>query len=75
MTTIERPLADLVRDLPPDMQAQVRDFVEFLLQKRGHSGALHSALDVLDEAPGEGVFRTGDEVRRYLDEERASWER
>ena len=29
-----KPLEDLVRDLPPDLRAEVRDFVEFLLTKR-----------------------------------------
>jgi hypothetical protein len=29
-----KPLAELVQELPPDAQAEVRDFVEFLLMKR-----------------------------------------
>ncbi|MBI1878728.1 MAG: DUF2281 domain-containing protein [Chloroflexi bacterium] len=29
-----KPLAELVQELPPDVQAEVRDFVEFLLAKR-----------------------------------------
>lgn len=29
-----KPLAELVQELPPDIQAEVRDFVEFLLTKR-----------------------------------------
>ena len=29
-----RPLEDLVRDLPPEIQEEVKDFVEFLLEKR-----------------------------------------
>jgi hypothetical protein len=29
MATIEKPLAELVRDLPPDLEAEIRDFVEF----------------------------------------------
>lgn len=35
MNTIAKPLQELVQDLPPDMRAEVRDFVEFLLAKRG----------------------------------------
>lgn len=35
MSTITKPLQELVQELPPDMRAQVRDFVEFLLAKRG----------------------------------------
>ncbi len=30
-----RPLEELIRELPPDAQAQVRDFVEFLLARKG----------------------------------------
>ncbi len=34
MSTQLKPLDELVRELPPDSQAEVRDFVEFLLEKR-----------------------------------------
>jgi len=34
MSAATKPLAELVQDLPPDVQAEVRDFVEFLLVKR-----------------------------------------
>ncbi|HEY3227628.1 MAG TPA: DUF2281 domain-containing protein [Roseiflexaceae bacterium] len=34
ITTTEKPLADLVRDLPPDLEAEIRNFVEFLIEKR-----------------------------------------
>lgn len=29
-----KPLEELVKELPSDSQAQVRDFIEFLLEKR-----------------------------------------
>ncbi|MBI4494347.1 MAG: DUF2281 domain-containing protein [Chloroflexi bacterium] len=29
-----RPLEELIRELPPEMREQVRDFVQFLLEKR-----------------------------------------
>ena len=29
-----RPLSELVEELPPDVQQEVRDFVEFLISKR-----------------------------------------
>ena len=35
MSIATRPLQELVQELPPDMHAEVRDFVEFLLAKRG----------------------------------------
>jgi hypothetical protein len=34
MATIEKPLAELVRDLPPDLEAEIRDFIEFVIEKR-----------------------------------------
>jgi len=34
MPIAEKPLRDLVADLPPELQREVRDFVEFLLEKR-----------------------------------------
>ena len=34
-----------------------------------------SAVDILDEAPGQLLFKTAADVAAYLEEERASWER
>ncbi len=34
MSAQVKPLEELVKELPPDSQAEVRDFVEFLLEKR-----------------------------------------
>ena len=34
MSTQWKPLEQLVMELPPDSQAEVRDFVEFLMEKR-----------------------------------------
>jgi hypothetical protein len=34
-----KPLVELVQELPPDVQAEVRDFVEFLLVKRARKPA------------------------------------
>jgi hypothetical protein len=36
MSTAIKPLEELIRELPPSLRAEVRDFVEFLLAKRGH---------------------------------------
>ena len=30
-----KPLEELVKELPPDCRTEVRDFVEFLLERRG----------------------------------------
>ena len=35
MSIMMKPLQELVQELPPDVHAEVRDFVEFLLAKRG----------------------------------------
>jgi len=34
----EQPLEALIAELPPDLQQEVRDFVEFLLEKRRRRG-------------------------------------
>ena len=34
MDTTAKSLEELVRELPPDMVAEVRDFIEFLLSKQ-----------------------------------------
>jgi len=39
MSAATKPLAELVQELPPDVQAEVRDFVEFLLAKRARKSA------------------------------------
>lgn len=39
MSTQSKPLEELVKELPPDAQAEVRDFVEFLLEKRRRKSA------------------------------------
>lgn len=36
MSVITKPLEELVQELPPDMRAEVREFVLFLLTKRDH---------------------------------------
>jgi predicted DNA-binding antitoxin AbrB/MazE fold protein len=34
-----------------------------------------SALDILEEAPGHLLFKTAEDVKSYLKDERATWER
>ena len=34
MNTLAKPLPEFVKELPPDLQLEVRDFAEFLLEKR-----------------------------------------
>jgi hypothetical protein len=46
VTTPER-IADLARDLPPDKQAEVLDFVEFLRSRRSPPAARRGSLEAL----------------------------
>ena len=39
MNTLLKPLDDLVKELSPHSQAEVRDFAEFLLEKRKRKSA------------------------------------
>ena len=75
MTTAERQFLELITRLPPNAQSELFDFAEFLLHKHGQVGPSVSAIDILDEPLTETSFRTADEVRDYLNEERDSWER
>ena len=34
-----------------------------------------SALEILAEAPGHRLFKTAEDVKAYLDKEKASWDR
>ena len=34
MSVTTKPLEELVQELPPDLRAEVRDFAEFLLERR-----------------------------------------
>ena len=36
MSATTKTLQEFVQELPPDMRVEVRDFIEFLLAKRGH---------------------------------------
>ena len=47
----------------------------FVLLPESSGTARPSALDVLAKAPGHRLFRTAKEVDRYLQEERAAWDR
>ncbi|MBK7216577.1 MAG: hypothetical protein IPH95_05770 [Candidatus Promineofilum sp.] len=45
MIAADRPLSELVEALPPDVQESVRDFVEFLLARRGQLAGLNEDQD------------------------------
>ena len=42
---------------------------------RSSSTERRSVIDILAEAPGHRLFKTGKEVDDYIKEERASWDR
>ena len=41
----------------------------------GHGSLKRSAVDILDEAPGQRLFKGTEDVESYLKDERASWDR
>ena len=44
--------------------------------KEHSSGKLRrAAVDILDEAPGQRLFKSPEDVESYLEEERSSWDR
>jgi hypothetical protein len=45
MTTTEKTLIELVRELPPALHSEVRDFVEFLLEKQRRELARHDTAN------------------------------
>lgn len=45
MIPATKPLVELVQELPPDIQAEVRDFIEFLLVKRNSKPARNLRQD------------------------------
>jgi hypothetical protein len=58
-----------VPELPVD------DAVEVSVTKQNTSSRSHrSAIDLLDELPGQRLFKTPEEAERYLQEERSAWE-
>lgn len=71
MTTTKHQIIELLTQLPPTAQAELFDFAEFLLHKHRKVEATASALDILAEPLVETSFRTADEIRDYLNEERA----
>ena len=54
----------------------VGDTVEiFVVLPEPPSPMRRSAIDLLEELPGQRLFKTSEEADRYLQEERDSWER
>lgn len=53
----------------------VGETVEVHIMPKLSSLAHRSAIEVLEETPGQRLFKTSAEADRYLQEERDSWER
>ncbi len=49
--------------------------VEVFVVLSGSFPKKHSAIDILNQLPGQQQFKTAEAVDRYLKEERGSWER
>ena len=57
-------------------ELSVGDAVEvFVVLPEPSSPARRSALDLLEELPGQRLFKTSEEADQYLRKERDSWER
>lgn len=56
MTTTEKPLAELVQELPPDLQTEIRDFVEFLLEKRRRAVLAEAEQHTMENGWPPGYF-------------------
>ena len=41
----------------------------------GHGLLKRSAVDILDETPGQRLFKSAEDVESFLKDERASWDR
>ena len=41
----------------------------------GHGSLKRSAVDILDETPGQRLFKSAEDVESYFKNERASWDR
>jgi len=46
----------------------------FVIIKNTSSPSRRSAIDLLDELPGQRLFKTPEEADEYLQEERSAWE-
>jgi hypothetical protein len=46
----------------------------FVIIKNTSSRSRRSAIDLLDELPGQRLFKTPEEADQYLQEERSAWE-
>jgi hypothetical protein len=46
----------------------------FVIIKNTSSRRSSSAIDLLDELPGQRLFKTPEEADKYLQEERSAWE-
>jgi hypothetical protein len=58
-----------------DPQLRLGDTVEVIvLLPEAQRETKRSALDILAEAPGHGLFKTAEEVDAYIREERNSWD-
>jgi hypothetical protein len=61
MTTRAKTLEELIRELPPHSQAEVRDFVEFLLARQGLSPRVEGSTQSGSFEQLFGSWDSGDE--------------
>lgn len=64
-------LIQAIDALPPAEQNLLKSR---LLQSSQRQSSKQSAIDILTTAPGQQLFQTPEEVDRYLQQERDSWD-
>jgi hypothetical protein len=64
-------LIQAIDALPPAEQNLLKSR---LLQSSQHQSSKQSAIDILTAAPRQQLFQTPEEVDRYLQQERDSWD-
>lgn len=72
ITTKVLPGNKIEIQIPP---GSIGEAVEVFVVLSGSSPLKHSAIDILNQLPGQQQFKTAEAVDRYLREERDSWER
>lgn len=63
-----RPLEELIQELPPDLRAEVSDFVEFLLAKRARSSDRRLRQDWADALKGADVSMSAVDLQHRASE-------
>ncbi|HEX6386634.1 MAG TPA: hypothetical protein VF177_18345 [Anaerolineae bacterium] len=62
-------------EIPEEYRHRLREQVRVIVLSEEETTENRSVLDILAETPGQRVFKIANDVDRYLQEERAAWDR